>query len=305
MNPYYTIIIPHFNIPQLLRRLLMSIPQRDDVQVIVVDDCSTKHLNELVALRQEFNAVEWYDTGTNGGGGKARNIGLRHAKGKYVLFADADDYFNLCFNQALDKYRNSNSDVIYFAFNSLDSDTFQNTNDAGRIVAPINGCINNNLENVKFFYTTPWAKFIKRELILNNNIWFHETEISNDVYFSTNVDKFASVIEVDRTAIYCWTSRKLSVSRNVSPEKAFIRLIEDNIRRSYLKKKGIKDAHATYLPFVMDIIYNSGNKKIIREALAECRNIGISKSYIHLELLKFRIKRVLINLKNRLIKRAN
>lgn len=36
----YSIIIPHYNIPELLQRCLDSIPERDDVQVIVVDDNS-------------------------------------------------------------------------------------------------------------------------------------------------------------------------------------------------------------------------------------------------------------------------
>lgn len=39
-NINYSIIIPHKNIPQLLQRCLDSIPIRDDVQVIVVDDNS-------------------------------------------------------------------------------------------------------------------------------------------------------------------------------------------------------------------------------------------------------------------------
>ena len=36
----YSIIIPHKNIPELLVRCLNSIPEREDIQVIVVDDCS-------------------------------------------------------------------------------------------------------------------------------------------------------------------------------------------------------------------------------------------------------------------------
>jgi cellulose synthase/poly-beta-1,6-N-acetylglucosamine synthase-like glycosyltransferase len=36
----YSIIIPHKNIPQLLQRCLDSIPRREDVQIIVVDDNS-------------------------------------------------------------------------------------------------------------------------------------------------------------------------------------------------------------------------------------------------------------------------
>ena len=40
----YSIIIPHKNIPQLLKRCLDSIPQRDDVQIIVVDDNSSSDI---------------------------------------------------------------------------------------------------------------------------------------------------------------------------------------------------------------------------------------------------------------------
>ena len=36
----YSIIIPHKNIPNLLQRCLDSIPNREDVQIIVVDDNS-------------------------------------------------------------------------------------------------------------------------------------------------------------------------------------------------------------------------------------------------------------------------
>ena len=40
MKPIYSIIIPYKNCPALLNRCIDSIPQRDDVQIIVVDDNS-------------------------------------------------------------------------------------------------------------------------------------------------------------------------------------------------------------------------------------------------------------------------
>ena len=42
-KPLYSIIIPHYNLPKLLRRCLQSIPEREDVQVIVVDDSAQPH----------------------------------------------------------------------------------------------------------------------------------------------------------------------------------------------------------------------------------------------------------------------
>ena len=58
MNYNYTLLIPHYNIPFLLRRLLKSVPRRDDLQVIVVDDCSFRDLGEYDKLREEYDWVE-------------------------------------------------------------------------------------------------------------------------------------------------------------------------------------------------------------------------------------------------------
>ena len=45
-----TIIIPHHNIPDLLRKLLASIPKRNSIQIIVVDDHSTEYVDQLNAV---------------------------------------------------------------------------------------------------------------------------------------------------------------------------------------------------------------------------------------------------------------
>ena len=43
-NMNYSIIIPHKNTPELLRRCIKSIPQRDDLEIIIVDDNSSKEI---------------------------------------------------------------------------------------------------------------------------------------------------------------------------------------------------------------------------------------------------------------------
>ena len=42
-----SIIIPHYNIPDLLEKLMSSIPKRDDIQIIVVDDHSDQNVDQL------------------------------------------------------------------------------------------------------------------------------------------------------------------------------------------------------------------------------------------------------------------
>jgi len=90
-----SIIIPHYNTPELLYKLIDSIPQSPDVQIIVVDDNSNHHLQILTELQKKYcDLVQFYTNNTRRkGAGTCRNIGLQHADGKWILFADADDFF--------------------------------------------------------------------------------------------------------------------------------------------------------------------------------------------------------------------
>ena len=88
----YSIIIPHKNCPDLLKRLLDSIPERDDVQIIVVDDNSDE--GKKPSIDRKDTEVILLDAERSKGAGRARNVGLEHAEGKWLLFADADVVLN-------------------------------------------------------------------------------------------------------------------------------------------------------------------------------------------------------------------
>ena len=85
----FSIIIPHRNIHTLLQRCIDSIPARDDVQIIIVDDNSDPNIVDFDNFPGKNNPqVEIYLTKEGKGAGYARNVGLDHAKGKWLLFAD-------------------------------------------------------------------------------------------------------------------------------------------------------------------------------------------------------------------------
>ena len=109
----YSFIIPHRNVPHLLQRCIDSIPKRDDIQIIIVDDNSDpKIVNFECFPGLNEKCVEVYFTKEGKGAGYARNIGLTYAKGKWFLFPDADDHYTTDLMNVLDKYVNSNYDII-------------------------------------------------------------------------------------------------------------------------------------------------------------------------------------------------
>lgn len=90
-----SIILPSFRQPQFLGRAIESClsQDHDDVEVIVVDDRSRDaSLGLAVAWSQRDPRVKVIEARENGGLGKARNIGIAHARGEYLCFLDSDDY---------------------------------------------------------------------------------------------------------------------------------------------------------------------------------------------------------------------
>lgn len=111
----YSFIIPHKNTPDLLQKCLDSIPRRDDVQIIVVDDNSDEDKVDFSSFPGlDDPTVEVYLTKEGKGAGYARNVGLKHAVGKWLVFADADDFFTGKINLLLDNNTSSESDVVFF-----------------------------------------------------------------------------------------------------------------------------------------------------------------------------------------------
>ena len=226
----YSIIIPHKNIPHLLQRCLDSIPRREDVQIIVADDNSDTDkvdFENFPGLNDPFVEVI-FGKNENGrkGAGYARNLGLERAKGKWLIFADADDFFMPCFNKALDKYIDDENDIIYFKITSVDSDTLQPAIRHQYIINHLSKIKETNDYSMDCNLHTPWGKFIKRKIIIKNNIFFSEVQCANDIYFGAKTVSFAKLKTVSEEEIYCVTSRANSLVKQVSAKSFSIRFKE-------------------------------------------------------------------------------
>lgn len=71
----YSIIIPHKNCPDLLRRCVDSIPEREDVQIIVVDDNSDEGKKQSLKEFKNLQVV-LLDSSQSKSAGRARNVGI-------------------------------------------------------------------------------------------------------------------------------------------------------------------------------------------------------------------------------------
>ncbi len=204
MDITYTIIIPHKDIPDLLQRCLDAIPQRVDVQVIVVDDNSNPDKVDFVQFPGlDRTNTECYFTKEGKGAGYARNVGLQHARGKWLLFADADDFFHDGMLDMLDKWKDSDSEIVFFNYNSVDCDTLKPL--GTRFVC------RRTEDELRYVHGCPWSKIIDRNFVTKNNILFDECCVNNDTMFSLKSGHLASKVSISDDILYCSTERKGSL----------------------------------------------------------------------------------------------
>ena len=300
----YSIIIPHYNIPQLLERCLQSIPIRDDTQVVVVDDCSNADsIAKLKILQEKFYRVKFIFLEQNNGGGAARNVGLRNATGKYIIFADADDFFYPSFNAVLDKYATSEFDLAFLNASSVDSDSLQPTKRAlylNKLFRIYRIFPSYALKLFKYAFGEPWAKIINSKLIKDHLISFDETKIHNDTKFSYETAFFSKKVIVDDTSVYCITDRVESVSKAISDDKQLTRVNVFAEKNLFLKKRGVKFVdEQVYYPFVY--YWEKHNQEMLKKCFALlkaknynllCFKYGLVKYYLIKTAKKF-VKKIL------------
>lgn len=238
----YSIVIPHYNIPDLLERALNSIPEREDIEVIIVDDNSdpskidSEHFPGLNRLNTHCIFLK-----KNGGAGIARNTAISTARGRWILCIDADDFLLKDAFDKIDKYRYSDSDVVVFKADSCMSDNVTqkgNRYHAQQLCGFIDECLNGEREvrNLLFSIWSPWCKLVKRKLLIDNKITFATTPVSEDVIWSTGVAIHSKKAEVSGDCIYCLTEREGSLTSDVNVEKLAIWCDILKERNAYLHK---------------------------------------------------------------------
>lgn len=188
MQSTYSLIVPHFNDPIRLERLLYSVPiERGDVEVIVVDDCSTDHV-AFDAVRVRWPSVRWLSTRENMGAGVARNVALDAATGRWLVFADSDDEFLPGAFKTFDQALREDDQLAYFlaeAVQEVDRSPSRRAETMNDLVATyiVSGDASSE-QRLRLHHVVPWAKVYSRAYVEENCFRFDPVRNGNDVAFN-------------------------------------------------------------------------------------------------------------------------
>lgn len=187
-----SVVVPCYNAEKLLKKCIDSILNQTlrETELICVDDGST---DSTLSILREYEKVDNRVTvlaQQNQYAGVARNNGMAIAKGKYIMFLDSDDFFDLkMLEQMYLKCEEDGADICLTAqYAELDL----RTNKVTRFVtSPIGNIVSlpfspqEYADNIfQIAKPIPWNKMFNLSFLKHEGILFQEIQRSNDVFAS-------------------------------------------------------------------------------------------------------------------------
>ena len=212
---FLSYIVPCYNVEKYLPRCIESLKQQFvesyDLEFIMVNDGSTDGtislINEFAESDKRVVVVDQENLGVC----KARNNGLKVARGEYVFFLDGDDYMTDNAAQIIRNFSSdSNPDIAMFGNYKIHEgrpDTGEVWSDCSRFIVP--GVYDRKTYIEKTKKVPVSSKLYKTEFLRTNNIEFDEALKTGEVYtFFIHALTKANVIGVSADFIMYYLKRK-------------------------------------------------------------------------------------------------
>lgn len=209
-KPKVSIIIANYNNAPYLRKMLESLVNQtlsaEHIQIMFLDDKSTDESVKIVeSYIEKYPSIELYALEENTGGAHGpRNIGILNARGEYMVFLDADDWYDL---EAM----------------SYMTDLLERSGDGFAVTGMVqsaNGHLSlkskpyyyegeifnrdiNELSPEFYAWLGPQAIIVRSKLIHDNNLHFVKQRIADDVVFFYQAMRFSKrITQGDRLTTY-------------------------------------------------------------------------------------------------------
>ena len=218
--PIVSIIIPSFNRPDYLERLLESITKilYTNLEIVIVDDNSNCDYSTVIDAYQSKIRIRYSKNDRNLYAEKSRKKGFNSSSGEYLIFCDDDDYyFNSSFvGDAIDIF-NEHEDLAFVSFGAdmqLQPDCINRPYDL-KVCGYIRGF--EYLRSFQIGLKKPLSTFttvFRRQSLIGESVFFNDSSLY--LYALTNGDAF-----ILNTAIGYYTIHSSNITSNIKMDFIF------------------------------------------------------------------------------------
>lgn len=230
-DPKVSVVMPVYNAAKYLPRSIEALQRQtlSDLEFILVNDGSVDGsadvIRRLTAGDERFHLVEQQNLGTS----RARNCGLRLARGEYIGFADADDWVEpTLFERLYETAKAEDADIVSCSYirefesgKSLPKElglppkaVFDRPQEFMRIsIGPVGE--ESKSPEIRDSHGTLWNKIYRREIIMDNHLSFVDMSVvqAEDVLFNIEAAYYARrVVYLSEHLVHYWKANETSLT---------------------------------------------------------------------------------------------
>lgn len=187
--PKLSFIVPVYNVEHYLSRCINSLLHQGfetgEYEIILVNDGSKDSSQHICENYVKENPNIYLYNKENGGVSSARNLGLEHANGEFVVFIDADDYIiDNSYSYIFNSFVNKDVDIVRYWSTIVNEETLDNNDYKGNVLYKGFG-----LEFIKKYGLETFCvtSIYRRSYLLKNRIQFKKYLIGEDFLFASSV----------------------------------------------------------------------------------------------------------------------
>ena len=299
-----SVVMPVYNVEKYLPKCIDSVVKSTykNIEIIVVNDGSTDNSEKIINEYKEKYSNIKYIKKANRGLSDARNEGIKHASGDYLCFVDSDDYISESLFQDIEKYIDSNYDLIKYKMIKVDEEY----NEIERVNGPVFECKSGE-DAFNELYSSdvmlqPACLYLYKKSFWDENKFEYPVEKKHEDFAITSLVMLkAKTVASTKVYGYYYVQSCSSITRGIDEEKRFNMakdLLEhydymiDKIKEYDISDKTKENLKAYYTNcIILKIKDLSGDKK--KEYINEIKKRNM---YKNIKIRNFRqlVKRVLL-----------
>lgn len=275
MDIKVSIVIPVYNAEKYVKETLDSVLGQTyrNIELICVDDGSSDSTLSILKEYADKDSRVIILSQKNQYAGIARNNGLSHASGDYIMFLDSDDIFEKnMVSYLINIATKRNTDIVVFGYWRFVSSTKKRR--------PVRNhyrnhllCTSNEIKDDIFQITRslPWDKFIKMDFLRKTGVQYQGTKVNNDIYFNRIL-----ITEANRL----FFTRKRFVNYRIENDKSLQGNLNKNPTDFLTGIIGIHDELSKR--GTLNVFKTSFDKMVLSDILAHLRSV---KTYYEYETI--------------------
>lgn len=272
---WLSVIVPVYKIEAYLPACIDSVASQamPGIELILVDDGSPDNSGRICDQYSETYAFITVIHKGNGGLSDARNEGIRHAQGDYLLFLDGDDRIaEDTFVRLKEKIAKSASyDVIIGRYQKyIEQD--HSIQECGYFfneehISGLKGeeLLKEILYHCRHYEWYAWLNIVNRKFLLDNRLWFETGRLYEDIFWTPNVLFHSHKTGYLEFPFYVYTFKRTGAITTQVDWKSYHdkmaacqymkEFSEKNISSTRVQQKLLGSVHQVYSSLIIDAVY--------------------------------------------------